>query len=295
MKREKPIMKNAKRSCWNCARIAILVLVGSSSAADRATADDTELLRKKFGEVEAAIKAKDADKLWDVLSAKSQKDAEKIANEVREAYAKASVEEKRKQEEAMGLAAKDIPQLTAKGWIKGQSVWRKFHDLPGGKILRVDVAGDNATVQYLETDGDREKMLFVKQGGEWKAWLILPRPVNAGVLAAPGGDDKAPPKVAVADAGKHVNEKCVIEMLVKSTGKASDLVFLNSEENFREEKNFTVVLRKDAVEKLKAKIADPASHFKTKTVRVTGTIILYRDKPQIAVDDAETIQVVGEK
>jgi hypothetical protein len=56
--------------------------------------------------------------------------------------------------------------------------------------------------------------------------------------------------------------------------------------------NFTVVLRKEAVEKLKAKIADPASHFKSKRVRVTGTIDLYRDKPQIAVNDAENIRII---
>jgi hypothetical protein len=264
-------------------------------AANRAVADDAEALRKKFEEVASAVKDKDADKLWDLLSTKSQKDAETIAVTVREAYAKANAEEKRKLEEFTGLKANEISQLTAKGYVKGQSVWRKYHDLPGSKITRVDVAGDNATVRFLESDGDAEKMLFVKQANEWKAWLILPRPTNAAVLSAPVGSDKPAAPVGLADAGKHVNENCVVEMLVNSTGKAGDLIFLNSEPNFRDDKNFTVVLRKDAVEKLKAKIPDAASHFKAKTVRVTGTIVLYRDKPQIVVEVADKLQVVEQK
>jgi hypothetical protein len=37
----------------------------------------------------------------------------------------------------------------------------------------VDIQGDNATVYYLEWDGDKEKAIFVRQQGEWKAWLTM--------------------------------------------------------------------------------------------------------------------------
>jgi DNA/RNA endonuclease YhcR with UshA esterase domain len=87
-------------------------------------------------------------------------------------------------------------------------------------------------------------------------------------------------------------------MEVKSTGKARGgaAVFLNSEENYRDDKNFTIFLDKDALEKLKkAKIDDPAAHYKGKTIRVTGTVKLYRDKPEIAVTEPDQIQVVEKR
>ena len=43
------------------------------------------------------------------------------------------------------------------------------------------------------------------------------------------------------------------------------------------------------------KIDDPASHYKSKTVRVSGTIVLFRDKPQIAIEDVDSIKIVDEK
>jgi len=44
-----------------------------------------------------------------------------------------------------------------------------------------------------------------------------------------------------------------------------------------------------------AKIDDPASYYKNKTIRVTGTVKLYRDKPEIVVEKAEQIQLMEKK
>jgi len=94
---------------------------------------------------------------------------------------------------------------------------------------------------------------------------------------------------------KHVGQKVTIEMEVKATGTSatSGLIFLNSEENRLSPDNFTVVLDKKAQEKLKAHgIAMPRSHYADKTIRVTGTLSLFRDQPQIIVSDAAQIEVV---
>src|SRR5262245_22893157 len=111
-----------------------------------------------------------------------------------------------------------------------------------------------------------------------------------------GADDKEDvPMVSAAEAAKHANKKCTVEMEVKSTGKSKDekLIFLNSEVMFREKNNFTVVIDSKAAEKFKkAKVDDPAAHFKGKTIRITGTITLFNDRPQIRLDDPEQIQVV---
>jgi DNA/RNA endonuclease YhcR with UshA esterase domain len=123
-------------------------------------------------------------------------------------------------------------------------------------------------------------------------------PMAAVILFATGllgsGDDTKP--ITPEAAAKKINEKCVVEMKVASTGKGNGVYFLNSKENFRDEGNFTIFISKDGVESLqKAKIDDPAAHFKEKTIRVTGTVKLYKERPEIAVDKAEQIQIVEKK
>ena len=108
-------------------------------------------------------------------------------------------------------------------------------------------------------------------------------------------DDDTKPLTPEA-AAKKVNEKCTVEMEVKSTGKADGVFFLNAKEDFKAADNFTIFINKEGVEKLKeAKIEDPASYYKNKKIRVTGTVKLYRDKPEIVVEKAEQIQVVERK
>ncbi len=111
------------------------------------------------------------------------------------------------------------------------------------------------------------------------------------------GDDKDKP-ISPEEAAKRVNEKCIVEMEVKSAGTASNgqLTFLNSEPNFRDEKNFTIFIDKDATEKFKkAKIEDIAAHFKGKKIRVRGTVTLYEKRPQIKIEEPEQIQIVEKK
>ncbi|MFO0797887.1 MAG: hypothetical protein U0804_10435 [Gemmataceae bacterium] len=114
--------------------------------------------------------------------------------------------------------------------------------------------------------------------------------VSAGFVLA---QDAAP--LTPADAAKKVDQKVTVEFLVKSTG-GKTAVYLNSEEDFKSDKNFTVFLPAKAVEKFKAaKVDDPAAHFKGKTVRVTGTVTLFKEKPQIKVDGPDQVKVVEKK
>jgi DNA/RNA endonuclease YhcR with UshA esterase domain len=118
------------------------------------------------------------------------------------------------------------------------------------------------------------------------------------VLLLPAGPqdkpkDKPPPPLTPAEAAKKVGEKVVVEMEVKSAGKGTDVYFLNSEADFKEAKNFTLFIPKAAAEKFKeAKIEDPAAHFKGKTVRATGTVTLYRDRPQIVIEEPAQLSLV---
>jgi DNA/RNA endonuclease YhcR with UshA esterase domain len=119
--------------------------------------------------------------------------------------------------------------------------------------------------------------------------LLLALAVGAQPIRA---DDASAKPITPAEAAKKVGEKVTMEMEVKSLGGRGPY-FLNSEADYKDAKNFTVFIPTDAVEKFKkANIDDPSSHFKGKTVRVTGTVSLYREKPQIKVEDPEQIKIV---
>lgn len=108
------------------------------------------------------------------------------------------------------------------------------------------------------------------------------------------GEEAAKP-LSPAEAAKKVNEKVTVEFEVKSTGGKTN-GYLNSEADYKDAKNFTVFIPEAALAKFKAaKIDDPREHFKGKTVRVTGTVILYQGKPQIKVEGPDQVAVVEKK
>jgi DNA/RNA endonuclease YhcR with UshA esterase domain len=124
--------------------------------------------------------------------------------------------------------------------------------------------------------------------------LLLVLPALAVVKADDVKSDAKPltPELSA----KKIGEKCTVQMDVKSVGKGKGVVFLNSKAVYKDADNFTVFISKAGVEKLKeAKIDDPAAYYKSKTVLATGVVKLYREKPEIVVETAEQIQVVGKK
>ena|SRR6266481_6168470 len=104
----------------------------------------------------------------------------------------------------------------------------------------------------------------------------------------------APAAITPAEAAKKVNEKVTVELTVNSTGGRGKRVFLNSEKNFRDGKNFTILLDlAKAGDKFKeAKIDDPAKYYSGKTIRATGTVTEYQNRPEIVVTDPEQIKIV---
>ena len=114
------------------------------------------------------------------------------------------------------------------------------------------------------------------------------------VVAASGDDTpvKSVKPLTTAEAAKKLNEKVTVEVMVKSTGGNTNC-YLNSEEDYKDSKNFTVMIPEGVLEKFKkAKIEDPKTFYKGKTVHVTGTVTTNRDKPQIKVEDPEQIKVI---
>jgi hypothetical protein len=137
--------------------------------------DEEGAVRAKFTELQEAVAKKDADKIWALMDSQSRAEAEKSAQAVQTAYAKASAEEKAEQEKNLGLTGTEVASLKGPGILKTKRFQHKYRELPESKIEKVTVQGDNATVHYLEPDGDKEKLIFVRQEGHWKAWLALPK------------------------------------------------------------------------------------------------------------------------
>jgi DNA/RNA endonuclease YhcR with UshA esterase domain len=114
-----------------------------------------------------------------------------------------------------------------------------------------------------------------------------------------GEEPKQDKPLSAAEASKRVNEKVVVEMLVKASKNRLEKrqeIYLDSEEDFRDPKNLGVVINVAGAAKFKdAGIEDPAEHFKGKTIRVTGTVTKESERPRIVVEDPKQIQIVEKK
>jgi len=112
---------------------------------------------------------------------------------------------------------------------------------------------------------------------------------------AANADDKPKTVVPSAEAKNHVDEECTVEMTVRSSKNAAgrNEYYLDSEVDFRDEKNLAVVISYDHADAFKnAGIDDPAEHYKDKTIRVTGKVIQENDQTRIRVTEPGQIKVV---
>jgi hypothetical protein len=101
------------------------------------------------------------------------------------------------------------------------------------------------------------------------------------------------------EARKKVGEKITVEMTVQAAKDRLEKrgeIYLDSQNNFRDEKNFAVVITKAGAASLKqAGIRDPAGHYKGKKIRATGVVKEVDKIPRIEIDDARQIKIVGRR
>ncbi len=101
------------------------------------------------------------------------------------------------------------------------------------------------------------------------------------------------------EARKKLGEKITVEMTVRTAKDRLEKrgeIYLDAEPDFRDEKNFALVITKAGAASLaKAGISNPAEHFKDKKIRATGTVKELDKVPRIEIDDAKQIhRVKGE-
>ena len=94
------------------------------------------------------------------------------------------------------------------------------------------------------------------------------------------------------EAAKKVNQKVDVQFEVKSVGGRNNH-YLNSETDFMDAKNFTIFIDKEHLDKFKkAGIENPSKHYNGKVIRVTGTVILEKQRPWIKVQEPDQIKIV---
>lgn len=107
--------------------------------------------------------------------------------------------------------------------------------------------------------------------------------------------DDTPVRIKPEEARMHVDKKVEVIFEVKHAkySERRKTAFLDSEENFQDEKNLGIAITEAGIQDLKQKRAvdGPADYYRGKTIRVTGTVILKEDKPYIEVTQAEQLDL----
>lgn len=132
-------------------------------------------------------------------------------------------------------------------------------------------------------------------GATLAPFVTTPKPT---VTTPPSPSGTATTSVVVkpADAAKHLNGRCTVEFVVRAANiqpSTPPIGFLNSEADFRNPANFTVVVFDEGLQKYKAAgVADFGGHFADKRIRVTGQVTERRERLQIVVNDPKQIEIV---
>ena len=135
-------------------------------------------IRQAFVSLQKAIKARDGDKIWGLIDSDSQSDANRAAKAVQAAFSKAGDKDKAEFEKKYGLTLKELADMNGKLFIKSNRFHGKYHEIPGSKLDAVKVKGDTARINYTEEDGDKEKLSLVRQKGQWKFIIPMPKAVD---------------------------------------------------------------------------------------------------------------------
>jgi hypothetical protein len=123
-------------------------------------------------------------------------------------------------------------------------------------------------------------------------FLIL----SAAAMQTADGDKPVSPAEAIKQIGKP---RVIVEMTVKKAKERFEkrgILFLDSEEDFKDPNNLGVALSAEVGQKLKEKgIADAAAYFQGKRIRVKGSVMRFEERPYLPVLDPAQISVIDTK
>jgi hypothetical protein len=125
----------------------------------------------------------------------------------------------------------------------------------------------------------------------YRLFALLVLATGSGLIV--GSEDKP---LSPVEARKKVGEKITVEMTVRAAKDRLEKrgeIYLDAEPDFRDKRNFAVVITKLGAASLqKAGITDPAEHFRDKKIRATGTVKEVQEVPRIEIEEAKQIKIV---
>jgi hypothetical protein len=101
--------------------------------------------------------------------------------------------------------------------------------------------------------------------------------------------------IKAEEARKHLDQKVTVTFKVQHAKFANDpdRVYLDSEKDYKDPKNFGLLIQADALPEFKkAGIEKPAEHFDGKTIRATGKVFLKDDLVFIGLEKPAQIEIV---
>ncbi|HMC09970.1 MAG TPA: hypothetical protein VKH44_01715 [Pirellulaceae bacterium] len=122
---------------------------------------------------------------------------------------------------------------------------------------------------------------------------FAPTVLLVSLLQAIVSAQEPPRPLTPAEALTKIDQKVTVQMEVKSTG-GNTARYLNSEADFRAEKNFAIFIPHLALAAFqKAGLDDPGKYYYGKTIVVSGTVALSQNRPQIRVENPTQIKVLA--
>jgi hypothetical protein len=112
-------------------------------------------------------------------------------------------------------------------------------------------------------------------------------------------DETAAPPLTPVEARAKVGQEITVQMTVaaaKDRLEKRGEIYLDADGDFRSDKNFAVIITKTGAAQFKEQgIADPAEHFRSKTIRAKGTVKEVDGVPRIEIDDPQQLTIVEPK
>jgi alkaline phosphatase D len=195
------------------------------------------------------------------------------------------------------IAGYPLYDITSSGFNQASKEWRAAE--PNKHRVAAMPYGDNfglitinwestdpeVSLQLRDVNGDvviRHAVPIAKLQGQEKPKDKPKIPLPEGVITA---------EEAIKKVGMEVTMQ--MEVAAGRAVSAGKRILLNSEKDFRSEKNLTVVLNEKGMTGKWEKATYDT--FKSKTIRVKGKVTLYQDKPQIEVNEEKVLEIVEAK
>ncbi|MBI2920672.1 MAG: hypothetical protein HYY18_06260 [Planctomycetes bacterium] len=148
--------------------------------------------QEAFDQFKVAVKKKDKERFWTLLSKDSQKQVEEMAAMMSEA----SEDEKSDMAEKLGITLDELAKLSPKDLMLAvlfaADNAENLDEIEKSELADVKEDGDKAAGTRIENKGDKEekkeRAFFVKEDGEWK--LDLAREMKEGHEGDDGGREE---------------------------------------------------------------------------------------------------------